>query len=123
MYLMRDMNAFREIYCARLGLPPSDFEHSVFRRSLYGHVRYLMPLLLLVDSDFFAVDFEFIRGLGAMTSRRDLATEVDGFRYHPANSGFLRRTLRLRVSVEKTRQIFEHHVQAMERPVPRAVAR
>jgi hypothetical protein len=99
-------STFAEKYCAQHGLAPEEFLEAAFRRSLYPHARLLRPLLAL-NFNYFAADREFIRGIGRLTRFRDFVTEVQDFRDDSNNRGFLRRVLRLRVSVTRARRLVQ----------------
>lgn len=92
--------------CARFGVATERYLEFALRRTLYPHARLLRPLLRAWDADFFAPDREFLAAVGRLSRWRDFAGEVKDFHCHPANSGFLRRRLRLRVSVGRTRRFF-----------------
>lgn len=55
--------------------------------------------MFLLNPQFFACDFKTIRQLGVATSFEEYVAEVDSFRSeNRRHGGFLRRTLRMRVS-------------------------
>ena len=105
------MKPFRDAYCQGRGMPSARYERELLSRTLYGHARCISWFLRLVKSDYFSADIEFLRSLGSLRSRRELAAEIADFQYHPSNRTFLRRRLRLRVSAEKARRIFERHMK------------
>jgi hypothetical protein len=88
---------FAEAYCAMHGTTPAAFADSVLRRALYPQARLLYPLLARLPG-YFAPDREFISGVAHVTRLRDLDQEAFAYANDPANRGFLRRFLRLRVS-------------------------
>lgn len=116
------MRTFKQRYCSAHGLPAADFERVLLRQCLYPHARALRVLLELFAPDFFGIDLEFIRAAGAVRTRRELMTEMAGFRHHPANAGFARATLRLRVSAQKVWQRLEHQAEEMAPAGPACLA-
>jgi len=98
------VRTFEEQYCAKHGIPPEQFVEAVFRRTLYPAGRLLRPLLAL-DSGYFTADRNFIKGVGRITRFRDFEGEARDYLIHPENQGFLRRVLRLRVSVYRVLRI------------------
>ncbi len=96
---------FAELYCARHGLEPDAYLPTVFRRALYPHTRLVVTWLRLMDSDYFAADYDLVQAAGRIRSLRDYAGDAVEFNHHPANQGVLRRVLRLRVSVRRLRAL------------------
>lgn len=96
---------FSEKFCRQFNVPPADYRAALLRRTLYPSARWLRPFLRLLDHDYFAVDHAFIDSVGRLKRLRDLVAESHEFARHPANRGFLRRTLRLRVSVGRMHDI------------------
>ena len=60
-----------------------------------------------MNRDYYSADFEFIRGVGDLRSRRDFRNEAAEFHYHPGNRGFFRTVLRMRVSSHRLQSVFE----------------
>ncbi|MBI2496554.1 MAG: hypothetical protein HYV75_01005 [Opitutae bacterium] len=87
------------------------FEQALLWRCLYWQARPFHWLLWL-NRDYYSADYDFIRGVGDLRSRRDFRTEVAEFHCHPHNRGFLRTTLRMRVSSQRLQTIFERKVTA-----------
>ncbi len=98
---------FAAKFCRHHGVRPEDFGGAVLRHTLYLPARWAGPLLRLFDRQHFAADLEFIQTLANLTKRSQFLAEARAFNYHPANLGFLRRKLRLRVSVRRLRALFE----------------
>ena len=96
---------FAQKYCLRLGVAREDFVDVMLARTLYPHARWLRPVLGTLNPNFFAADRDFLAGIGRLWRRRDFVIEEKDFRHNPANHGFLRRALRLRVSVRRTRSL------------------
>jgi len=94
------MVTFAEKFCARHNLVPEKYEEVAFKRALYPAARILRPLLML-KTDYLTADREFIRGVGRLTRLGSFQSNVDDYLYHPMNRGFLRRGLKLRVSVSR----------------------
>jgi hypothetical protein len=109
---------FGERLCARFHVPPDRYLEIAFRCTLYPQARLLRPLLLWLDADFFAADRDFLASVGRLWRRREFKVEVWDFLDHPANRGCLRRGLRLRVSVERTRRLVD---ALLENPPPDGV--
>ena len=97
---------FSERFCRRTGVTPARWHAVALRRALYPHARLLRPLLAALDPEFFAADRDFISGVGRLTRHSDFVIEAEEFAHHPANQSFLRRRLRLRVSVRRLHLLF-----------------
>ena len=94
---------FAESYASRHGICREGFVLSVFQRTLHPHVRPLFSLINEIRPLFFSADYDFIVAVGQMRRFSDYETATLEFATHPANRGFLRRWLRLRVSVRRMR--------------------
>jgi hypothetical protein len=96
---------FAQRFCARFNVDPADYRSAVFRQTFYPQARLVFHLVHLVAPDFFAADRVFVDTVGRLTQRRGFAMAADEFVHEPANRRFLRRTLRLRVSVGRMQQL------------------
>jgi len=103
---------FSELYCERHGLKPEQYESVVLRRALYPHARLLAPFLRLLWPDYFAADLDFVRSVARLRRFREFSNEAEEFAHHPANRGFARLTVNLRVSSRTLR----HMVRATLHP-------
>ena len=92
---------FTEICCAREGLSPEALPAVLFRRTLYPHARLVAPLVRRLDRRHFLADYEFIEDVGHLRSLADFSLALGSYVEHPANWGFLRRRLRIRVSARR----------------------
>lgn len=99
------LHHFAEIYCEQHGLLPEKFTAHIRSRTLYPHARLIVPFLLLFNSDYLSADNDFIQDVGWLSRYRDFSNSSFEYIHHPANRGFLRRALRLRVSTERMRKL------------------
>lgn len=97
---------FRERYCDYWSISSEQFEEHLLLRALYPHARGLHRLLAMCP-DYFYPDHEFIRSVALLRSRRLFHGEVGEYHADPANHGFLRRWLRLRLSTDRVRHLME----------------
>lgn len=102
---------FAEKFCFQHGIHPSDYEAVVLRLSLRPVARLLRPILNL-NPNYFAADREFVRGVGRLTRLADFQAEAQDFVYHPDVRGFLHRTLALRVSRERLRNLLRETLES-----------
>jgi len=100
------MNAatFAERYCARHDLAPEEFMEAVLRRALYPQTRLLRPFMRLTSAHFIA-DRDFVFCVGRITRMRQFDQEALAYVQDPNNRGFLRKVLRLRVSVSRMQHL------------------
>ena len=96
---------FGESFCARHDIPPEQFPGHVFKRSLYRRARPFVWLLRFLRPNYFAADFDLIYGVEHLRRLRDFTTEVERFNEHPANRGWLRRQLCIRISSNRLKQV------------------
>ena len=96
---------FAQKCSAHFGVSSERYLETALRRTLYPHAHWLRPLIAVVAPDFFSADRDFLHGVGQLWRRRDFSIEVQNFHHHPANRGFLRRVLRLRVSAGRVQTL------------------
>ena len=111
------MKTFRELYCEHHGLPFGKFERHLVWRCLHWQAKPFFWLRGL-NEDYYSADFEFVRGVGELRSRRDFRNEAAEFHYHPGNRGFFRTVLRLRVSSHRLQAIFEREISQATTTAP-----
>lgn len=103
------MKNFRELYCEHYGIKAEQYEHTLVAQSLHPHAK-LVYWLLGLNREYTSPDYEFVRSVGELRSRREFRNEAAEYHYHPRNVGFLRRALRLRVSSHRLQAIFDELV-------------
>lgn len=109
------MKTFRELYCAQRQIGYDEFERDLVGRCLHAQARPFYWLLGL-NREYTSPDFEFVRSVGELHSRRQFRDEAAEYYYHPGNSGFFRKVLRMRVSSRRLQDVFESLV-ASSRPI------
>ncbi len=92
---------FAELFCERYHLPSESYAREMLRRTLYPRARLVAPALRILCPGYFDADIDFVRGIGLIRRAQDLGGEVTDFHLHPGNRGFLRRTLKIRVSCRR----------------------
>lgn len=97
--------AFKQRFIEKTRVPAEAFNREVLRRTLPTHARVLLPLALLIKPDLLAADHDLIADIALLTSRREFSESAGTRRFHPANRGFLRKVLRIRVSISKLRDL------------------
>jgi hypothetical protein len=96
---------FAESFCEQNQIAPEQFARAVFNRVIYRRTRVVAWLLPRLWRGYFAADFDLIYSVEGLKRMRDFAPEVTRFSEHPANRGWLRRTLCLRVSTNRLRAL------------------
>lgn len=96
--------SFAYRYCAKHGLRPDRYEQVVLRRSLHRQAWLLYPLLACHPS-YFSADRALIRSAGLCLTMWDFDTETLDFPNHPDNRGWLRGSLKLRLSGRRLRRL------------------
>lgn len=112
------VKTFRELYCEHHGIAYDKFERVLLWRCLHWQARPFYWLLWGVNRDYYSADFDFIRGVGDLRTRRDFRNEAAEFHYHPGNRGFLRTILRMRVSSHRLQTIFEREISSTNTTPP-----
>lgn len=100
-------STFSELYCEKNGVSPEEFARSVLARTLYRRARPVAGILRFFSPNYFVADFDLIHGVAHLRRTRDFSVEAARFNEHPANRGFLRRWLRLRVSTHRLRYLIK----------------
>lgn len=96
---------FKQRFIEKTGGMPEHFARDVLRRTLLPHARVLLPVAWLLESSVLAADYDLIADIGQLTSRREFTDTVSVRRYHPANRGFLRKVVRVRVSINRLQKL------------------
>jgi hypothetical protein len=94
-----------EKFCAHHRLEPERFVDSMFWRCLHRRAWLLVPLLRAFDPEYFQADYDLLHSVGKLTSAEQLEEELQDYYSHSGNYGYLRRGLRLRVSVRRLAKI------------------
>jgi hypothetical protein len=102
-----DRPLFISLYCRRRGIAPSAFARDLLLRSVYPHTRPLVTLLTQLNRGYFEADYEFIVDVGQLRRRTDFGAAAESYISHPANKGFIRRRLKLRISVRRMLELVE----------------
>lgn len=133
--------SFADHYCRRHGIYREGFMLAVLQQTLPPVFSPWFSLILFFRPEYFTADFGFIVAVGRGRRYADYDQAVREFSAHPANRGFLRRWLRLRVSTRRMRRLlreiyvqkfrvlpgddesgsfapFDHRVDAVERGRP-----
>ena len=111
------MKTFRELYCERHGVAFDHFERHLVWRSLHWTARPFFWLRGL-NQDYYSINFEFVRHVGELRSRRGFHNEAAEFHYHPGNRGFFRTILLMRVSSHRLQAIFEREISSAATTAP-----
>src|SRR5580658_7673782 len=97
---------FKPLFCERFGCSPEEYEERAFKMFLYGHARFLAPVVRIIKPDFFLEDFKFIRYLGDALDVRQAKVDVLDFKDLTRKHWRLLHTgLRIRVSHRKARKL------------------
>jgi len=103
-----ETQSFLELYCQRTGLRRSQFVTDVLHRTLYPHAKPCIRLLEAFSAQYFHPDYEFIEDVSLMRRPGDFSTAMRSYLEHPHNRTFLRRRLRLRISVRRMLALVNH---------------
>jgi hypothetical protein len=96
-----DRPPFHILYCRTRGIAPSAFARELLRHSVYPQARPWLGLLTWLNPGHFDPDYEFIADVSGLRRRTDFGDAAESYLSHPHNRGFLRRQLRLRISVRR----------------------
>lgn len=116
---MTDKN-FADLYCIQNQIDRARYEREVLVRSLFPHARLFAWWMLFFTPQSFAADMDFVRSVGDLRRFRDFEFEAHEYAHHPANRGFLRKFLYIRVSARALRRMVRetlHHSVAPDQKV------
>lgn len=105
---------FAECFCAKYNVPREKYARAVFNRVLYRRTHLFKWLLLYLQPQFFAADFDLIYGVENMRRMKEFSAEVDRFNEHMANHGSLRRVFGFRVSTTRLRMLMRETLPRRE---------
>jgi len=100
----RAMQTFAEKFCQDNRIDPERYEEEILRRALYPRAARFRPLLRLIPG-YFAADYNLIQAVGRLTEIRGFDDAEMDYHQHGGNSGFLHRTLGLRLSVRRLKKL------------------
>ena len=102
---------FQECFCKQNNLSPEEFFRVVFNRAIYPHARLVSWVLPVFIANYFQADLDLIHGVARLRRSHEFAVEVIRFNEHWDNCGFLRRYLRLRVSVGHFQELIQETLE------------
>ena|SRR6478609_5492429 len=109
------MKTFRELYCDQRQIASDRYEADLVRRCLHWQARPFYWLLGM-NREYTSPDYDFVRSVGELRSRRQFRDEAAEYFYHTGNVGFLRKVLRLRVSSRRLQAIFDELIASGNSP-------
>lgn len=99
------MHDFAARFCQQYEVRPEAYAEAMLRRCLHRRTRPFVWVLRRIDPEYFQPDFELIRSIGKLTHAHTWQEDAAEYQSHPRNKGFLRRRLRLRVSVQRVTRL------------------
>lgn len=99
--LEKRVRCFADLFCEHEHIGRERFMMELLRRTRYPHTRYIAALLEAAWPALFVADYEFVTEVGGLQRYADYQQAVEGFRWHRANRGWLRRILRVRISIAR----------------------
>lgn len=96
---------FKQLFIEKTGGNAEHFTRDVLWRTLPIHARILLPFARIFDPAILAADYDLIEDIGLLSSRREFSDSASSRRFHPANHGFLRKAVRIRVSISKLHRL------------------
>lgn len=96
---------FADCFCAKHRIPREKYARAVFNRTLYWRAQPFRWLLTMMHPNYFVPDFDLIYGVENLRNLRDFVVEAERFNQHPANRGWVRRTICMRVSTGRLKRL------------------
>jgi hypothetical protein len=104
------MPSFRKLYCEQNQCAPDVFERRVFWHCLYPHARLLAPFISLFDRNFFSADRSLITRVADAETMALVREEVRDYFWDSNNRGWLRRTVNIRVSGQRVKNLARRYL-------------
>jgi hypothetical protein len=95
------MATFEEKFCEQYRVARDRYADAMFWRCLHRRTWLLAAVIRMIGTEYFAADYDLIRGVGRLSTADGLDDELDNFYSHLGNHGFFRRRLRMRISVRR----------------------
>lgn len=95
---------FRSAFCARYKCKDEEFEKVALLKVLHRRALPLAWIILIVAPSYFTPDFQILRHFGSLTRKSNLYSDALDVRNDYARlqaSGFLRRSLKMRISGQR----------------------
>ena len=87
------------LFCERFNCVAEDYEKRMFRRCLYWHARWMIPIARRSNAKYFDEDFNLVRELGYVIDFRQATFEIRAYQIaNRQKKNILRNILRIRVS-------------------------
>jgi len=98
-------HTFADRFCAQHGIPREQYARAVFKRTLYRRALPIAWFLAIFRPDFFSADFYLIFQIEHIRRLKDFVAEAEQFHEDPANRGWLRHRLLVRVSTSRLKNL------------------
>lgn len=96
---------FKEKYCEKFGIDPTDFADSLFWKSVRWYWKPIAALIKAIAPSYFKPDYEFIKSIAFCESFRDIKGEIASYHWECSTSRFLRRRFHIRVSSKRVARL------------------
>lgn len=112
------MRTFLDLYCEKNNCSPEQFHRRVFRHCLYPHARPLAPLIHLFNFEFFAADRTLLLSVANAVTMKRVREEVRDYFWDSNNRGWLRESLRIRMSGQRLRSLAREYLPESNSAAP-----
>src|SRR5258706_168776 len=93
--------SFLDLFCEAFKCAPDDFNETLLWLCIFPQAIFLARLIWRLNREYFRPEFELIEQLKGVRNPEDLRSELNDFHYHHPRKGFLRRTLKVRISGQR----------------------
>src|SRR4051812_11630452 len=90
--------SFEETFCTKTGCSPDAFAKTILWRALHRRALPVAWVLWTVNRHYYDLELQTIRSMAAVTTARELRSELDWYRSEYKKRGGLRRYLAVRLS-------------------------
>ncbi len=110
------MKTFEEHYCEATGCSAEEFPRRIFWSCLHRHALPVAPVILLVNSEYFAADRELIAEVRKAQKMNQVWEEVRQYFVSPKHEGMLRRKANIRLSARRLINLARSHLPSSGSP-------
>lgn len=104
------MRTFLAIYCEKHGCSADQFHQRVFRHCVYPHARPFVPFVRWLIDDFFIADRTLLANVAHAVTMKRIREEVRDYFWDSNNRGWLRETLRIRMSGQRLKELAREYL-------------
>ena len=106
------METLEQKYCSAHQCTSDQFRRRVFWKCLHRRAIFAVPIILLLNRDYFETDRALIEGVGRAATMKQVWAEIREYFLDPTYRGWIRRRANVRLSAHKLITLAGEHLPA-----------